>query len=209
MHDSAMISQIERFFVKNFTFFITFHCFHMIFIQFDAMFHLFACLSLFESSNICICRCFLISLSFSHLIITCKARSILKFFNNFLNNLIAKFLSLIITMLQELACLENNIFHNVDQITTYLNIIAQNSWYTLKQNIANQMMTQSTWLDEQIEQFYSYVVRDSSWVLHQTRTQFNEEWKQVQKKVRQGWDNESRKAESRRDIINDWEEQNT
>ena len=139
-----MISQIERFFVKNFTFFITFHCFHMIFIQFDAMFHLSACLSLFKSSNICICRHFLISLSFSHLIITCKVRSILKFFNNFLINLIAKLLSLIITMLQELACLRSNIFCNVDQITTYLNIIAQNSQYVLKQNIANQMMAQST-----------------------------------------------------------------
>src|SRR5947207_15887155 len=124
MHDSAMISQIERFFVKkNFTFFITFHCFCMIFIQFDTMFHLSVCLSLFKSSNIYICMCFFISLSFSHLIITCKARLILKFFNNFLNNLIAKSLSLIITMLQELAYLENNIFCNVDQITTYLNII--------------------------------------------------------------------------------------
>ena len=132
MHDSAMVSQIERFFVKNFTFFITFHCFHVVFIQFDTMFHLSACLSLFKSSNIYICRCFLISLSFSHLIITCKARSILKFFNNSLNNLIAKSLSLIIMMSQELACLESNIFHNVDQITTYLNIIAQNSQYALK-----------------------------------------------------------------------------
>ena len=139
-----MISQIERFFVKNFTFFITFHCFCMVFIQFDTMFHLSVCLSLFESSNICICRCFLISLSFSHFIITCKVRSILKFFNNFLINLIAKSLSLIIIMLQELACLESNIFHNVDQITTYLNTVAQNSQYTLEQNIANQMMTQST-----------------------------------------------------------------
>src|SRR5947207_15223966 len=108
------------------------------------MFDLSACFSLFESSNICICRCFLISLSFSHLIIVCKAELILKFFNNFLINLIAKSLSLIITMLQELACLEDNIFHNVDQITTYLNTIAQNSQYALKQNIANQMMAQST-----------------------------------------------------------------
>src|SRR6266513_1376461 len=103
MHDSAMISQIERFFVKNFTFFITFHCFHMVFIQFDTMFHLSACLSLFKSSNIYICRHFLISLSFPYLIITCEAKSILKFFNNSLNNLIAKFLPLIIIMSQELA----------------------------------------------------------------------------------------------------------
>ena len=132
MHDSAMIFQIERFFVKNFTFFITFHCFHVIFIQFDTMFHLSVCLSLFKSSNICICRHFLISFSFSHFIIMCKAGLILKFFNNFLTNLIVKFLSFIITMLQELACLEDNIFHNVDQITTYLNIIAQNSQYALK-----------------------------------------------------------------------------
>jgi len=124
MHDFTMISQIERFFVKNFTFFITFHCFCMIFIQFDAMFHLSACLSLFKSSNICICRHFLISLSFSHLIITCKAGSILKFFNNSLINLIVKSLSLIITMLQELAHFRNNIFCNVDQITTYLNTVA-------------------------------------------------------------------------------------
>src|SRR5947207_8733776 len=108
MHDSAMIFQIERFFVKNFTFFITFHCFHMIFIQFDTMFHLSACLSLFKSSNIYICRCFLISLSFSYLIIMCKAELILKFFNNFLNNLITKSIFLIITMLQELACLRSN-----------------------------------------------------------------------------------------------------
>ena len=142
MHDFTMISQIERFFVKNFTFFITFHCFCMVFIQFDAMFHL----------------------------SVCKVRSILKFFNNFLINLIAKLLSLIIMMLQELACLRSNIFCNVDQITTYLNTVAQNSQYVLKQNIANQMMTQSTWLDEQIEQFYSYVARDDSWVLHQIRT---------------------------------------
>ena len=127
MHDFIMIFQIERFFVKNFTFFITFHHFHVIFIQFDAMFHLSACLSLFKSSNICICRHFLISLSFSHLIIACKVRLILKFFNNFLNNLIAKSLSFIIMMLQELACLESNIFCNVDQITTYLNTVAQNS----------------------------------------------------------------------------------
>jgi len=41
-------------------------------------------------------------------------------------------------MSQELAHFKDNVFHNVDQIITYLNTVAQNNQYALKQNIANQ-----------------------------------------------------------------------